>query len=213
MCYQCDSTQPGCTDDQTMWQSYKRPCAKFDYTDECYAYMDEATQVGYRGCLSDTSVGKDLCVQNEASCLKCDTNHCNVEFMTRDPEMMCIQCSETDPACAWQQDPTAKPLRCSAKVGPNDEESCYLYKYADGGVRRGCTLDDNFCDTHECKTCTTDNYCNAETVAVQLCVSCNSTESYYPTCEDSAEGLLATQCAVSPYYEDRGCYSIRDEGE
>lgn len=208
-CYQCDHTHAVCMEDQTNILSYIRPCPTFNFEDSCYMYVNDNNE-GYRGCVSDNSVHSQYCTANPDKCTMCDANGCNQQFLVHSPTLSCVKCLETDEACAWgYYGDTTEADKCQSLITASDSERCYVHKYEDGSVRRGCLADDlEYCDTHECTLCSGD-LCNNAPQKTQMCIACNSTQDYYPTCDQEAQDLLSTECSASDY-DHRGCYSVRD---
>lgn len=79
----------------------------------------------------------------------------------------------------------------------------------DGGVYRGCTIDDFIdCELDSCVKVCSENGCNFESYKTQSCVQCTTTNS---KCLKSALSIAPTPCSTFTPYERRGCYYIMEE--
>lgn len=209
-CFQCNSTSdPDCNGNQfdNHFNSPK-PCTSFQYDDQCFKYWDEATGVGYRGCLSDKDEVVGNCESNPERCATCSFPGCNFDPLLRNPQLWCVQCDRSA-ACMWSYKTPSQP--CARQVPFYETESCYQYLYPSGlFAKRGCALDDKeFCEDKTCPTCTS-HFCNGDSYLSQSCVRCRTDGS--ELCEEKAAEIEGEKCIIDPTYSQRGCYSFRDGG-
>lgn len=159
-----------------------------------------------RGC----SDNKPNACDETTNCKTCSTINCNDEkVVLSSPELKCIQCnSKVNEACLWAfLEETATP--CRSSVPFLTKESCYATRDVDGGVYRGCTVDDSVdCELDSCiKVCSEDG-CNFDSYKTQSCVQCTTANN---KCLNSAGSISPTTCLTFTPYERRGCYYIKDE--
>lgn len=156
------------------------------------------------GCTLDDPA---VCTSN--NCLTCTGDNCNSEYAPKKSELLCHQCLDTDESCPWRQKELDVPVYCQSMVLFGEVDSCYHYTYSTGEARRGCLKDDRFfCYGHDCKTCT-GNYCNS-VAETQSCIQCISTQEGYETCGEDAANLNAVQCSQPAFFEEIGCFSVKN---
>lgn len=199
-CYHCSQNDLECFL-ETSTSKKCQTAAGTGQTESCYYHKVEHTDIIQMGCTLDD---EEFCKENE--CLTCSGSNCNAQYFPRKPQLACHKCADNE-QCPWKQIDVEVPIACEETVYYGDVESCYYFKYEAQDVRRGCTLDDGFCTTHNCKTCS-GNYCNNE-AEKQSCIQCNSTLEQFATCGEDARDLNATPCEEDAYFADRGCYSLK----
>lgn len=166
-----------------------------------------------RGCTSDNDEGFQKCLEAGEKCSTCNhENGCNSRALIDRPTQYCVQCPETDPACAWGF-PIGYGEICKAHLPIYKTQGCFVFEFEDGGIRRGCTYDEReFCEEHKCEMCFTQE-CNRQTKNVQQCIQCISSESEgedRDRCADRPEELEGAICRPDPTLEKQGCYSYTD---
>lgn len=196
-CFQCTENDIDCE----LATSQAIKCEISDPTATCY-YSKLTSGKIQMGCTLDD---EEFC--STVDCHTCSGDKCNEQYFPRSSELLCHQCAEEE-ACPWRQKEAEQPVTCQSKVFYGQTDSCYYFKYENGDVRRGCSLDDAaFCADHECKSCE-GNYCNSE-AEQQSCFQCTSEQEIFATCGEDVSDLNAMPCATDAFYDEAGCYSLK----
>lgn len=158
-----------------------------------------------RGC----NINKPNSCDENTNCKICEYLNCNDEKVTSSPDLKCVQCNSTvNEACLWGFLEESATL-CKSSVPFLEKESCYTTRDSEGGVYRGCSVDDSVdCEFDTCTKVCSENGCNFEGYKTQDCVQCTTTNS---KCLRSAGSIKPTTCLTFTPYERRGCYYIMDE--
>lgn len=165
----------------------------------------------HRGCESDKTDDRSTCSEVNQRCVLCNGSACNSSPATTQSSLSCIQCSNTDAACAWGHTSNNSANCAPIVVFPN-VESCYTFTHDSSTVTRGCTLDNQLLCTagdQRCNTCTGVG-CNVQNIVTQSCKVCRSDQSGQDRCgEEGFEGF-EQQCGTIVTYEKRGCYTKKE---